>query len=55
MNSRGWPLWPLSHGIYDVRANATATIKCSDVGVDKNVPKVGDEVKIANQVEATED
>lgn len=36
-------------------ANATATIKRSDFGVDKYVPKVGDEVKIAIQVEATKD
>ena len=55
MNNLGWPLWPLNHHIYDGRANATATIKLSDVGIDKDVPKVGDEVKIANQVEATED
>jgi polyisoprenoid-binding protein YceI len=36
-------------------ANATATIKRSDFGVDKYVPKVGDEVMIAIQVEATKD
>lgn len=36
-------------------ANATATIKRSDFGVDKYVPKVGDEVKINIQVEATKD
>ena len=36
-------------------ANATATIKRSDFGVDKYVPKVGDEVKIAIQIEATKD
>jgi polyisoprenoid-binding protein YceI len=36
-------------------ANATTTIKRSDYGVDKYVPKVGDEVKIAIQVEATKD
>lgn len=36
-------------------ANATTTIKRSDFGVDKYVPKVGDEVKIAIQVEATRD
>jgi polyisoprenoid-binding protein YceI len=36
-------------------ANATTTIKRSDFGVDKYVPKVGDEVKIAIQVEATKD
>jgi polyisoprenoid-binding protein YceI len=36
-------------------ANATATIKRSDFGVDKYVPKVGDEVKIAIQVEAIKD
>jgi polyisoprenoid-binding protein YceI len=36
-------------------ANSTTTIKRSDFGVDKYVPKVGDEVKIAIQVEATKD
>ena len=36
-------------------ANATTTIKRSDFGVDKYVPKVGDEVKIAIQIEATKD
>jgi polyisoprenoid-binding protein YceI len=36
-------------------ANAITTIKRSDFGVDKYVPKVGDEVKIAIQVEATKD
>lgn len=36
-------------------ANATTTIKRSDFGIDKYVPKVGDEVKIAIQVEATKD
>lgn len=36
-------------------ANATATIKRSDFGVDKYVPKVGDEVKIDIQIEATKD
>jgi polyisoprenoid-binding protein YceI len=34
-------------------ANATTKIKRSDYGVDKYVPKVGDEVKLAIQVEAT--
>ena len=36
-------------------ANATTTIKRSDFGIDKYVPKVGDEVKIAIQIEATKD
>lgn len=36
-------------------ANATTTIKRSDFGVDKYVPKVGDEVKIDIQIEATKD
>jgi polyisoprenoid-binding protein YceI len=36
-------------------ANATTTIKHSDYGVDKYVPKVGDEVTIAIQIEATKD
>lgn len=36
-------------------ANATTTIKRSDFGVDKYVPKVGDEVTVAIQVEATKD
>ncbi len=36
-------------------ANATTTFKRSDFGVDKYVPKVGDDVKIAIQVEATKD
>ncbi len=36
-------------------ANATTTIKRSDFDVDKYVPKVGDEVKIVIQVEATKD
>lgn len=36
-------------------ANATTTIKRSDFGVDKYVPKVGDEIKIVIQVEATKD
>jgi len=36
-------------------ANATTTIKRSDFGVDKYVPKIGDEVKIAIQIEATKD
>ena len=36
-------------------ANATTTIMRSDFGIDKYVPKVGDEVKIAIQVEATKD
>jgi polyisoprenoid-binding protein YceI len=36
-------------------ANVTTTIKRSDFGVDKYVPKVGDEVKIAIQIEATKD
>jgi polyisoprenoid-binding protein YceI len=40
---------------YTCGANATATIKRSDFGVDKYVPKVGDDVKIAIQVEATKD
>jgi polyisoprenoid-binding protein YceI len=35
--------------------NATTTIKRSDFGVGKYVPKVDDEVKIAIQVEATKD
>ena len=35
--------------------NATTTIKRSDFSVDKYVPKVGDEVKIVIQVEATKD
>lgn len=36
-------------------ANATATIKRSEFGVSKYVPAVGDEVKIAIQVEAVKD
>ena len=36
-------------------ANATSTIKRSDFGVDKYVPKVGDDVKIDIQIEATKD
>lgn len=36
-------------------ANATATIKRSEFGIAKYVPAVGDEVKIAIQVEATKD
>ena len=40
---------------YTCGANATTTIKRSDFGVDKYVPKVGDEVNIAIQVEATKD
>lgn len=36
-------------------ANATATIKRSDFGVSKYVPMVGDEVRIAIQVEAVRD
>lgn len=40
---------------YTCGANATTTIKRSDFGVDKYVPKVGDEVKIAIQVEATKE
>jgi len=36
-------------------ANATTTIKRSDFGVDKYVPKIGDDVKIAIQIEATKD
>jgi polyisoprenoid-binding protein YceI len=36
-------------------ANATTAIKRSDYGVDKYVPKVGDEAKVAIQVEATKD
>lgn len=36
-------------------ANATATIKRSEFGVSKYVPAVGDEVKIAIQVEAVRD
>jgi polyisoprenoid-binding protein YceI len=36
-------------------ANATTTIKRSDFGIDKYVPKVGDEVNIAIQVEVTKD
>jgi polyisoprenoid-binding protein YceI len=35
--------------------NATTAIKRSDYGVDKYAPKVGDEAKIAIQVEATKD
>ena len=37
------------------RANATATIKRSDFGLDKYVPKLANEVKIAIQIEATKD
>ena len=40
---------------YTCGANATTTIQRSDFGVDKYVPKVGDEVKIAIQVEETKD
>ncbi|MGR8997913.1 MAG: YceI family protein [Gammaproteobacteria bacterium] len=40
---------------YTCGANATTMIKRSDFGVDKYVPKVGDEVKIAIQIEATKD
>lgn len=36
-------------------ANATTTIKRSEYGIAKYVPAVGDEVKIAIQVEATKD
>jgi polyisoprenoid-binding protein YceI len=36
-------------------ANATATIKRSEFGIAKYLPAVGDEVKIAIQVEATKD
>jgi polyisoprenoid-binding protein YceI len=36
-------------------ANATATIKRSDFGVDKYAPKLADDVKIAIQIEATKD
>lgn len=36
-------------------ANATTTIKRSEFGITKYVPAVGDEVKIAIQVEATRD
>jgi polyisoprenoid-binding protein YceI len=36
-------------------ANATTTIKRSEFGVDKYVPKVGDEVRVAIQIEATKD
>ena len=36
-------------------ANATATIKRSDFGVDKYAPKLADEVNIAIQIEATKD
>ena len=36
-------------------ANATTTIKRSEYGISKYVPMVGDEVKIAIQVEATKD
>lgn len=36
-------------------ANATTSIKRSDFGISKYVPGVGDEVKIAIQVEATRD
>ena len=36
-------------------ANATTTIKRSEYGIAKYVPMVGDEVKIAIQVEATKD
>ena len=34
-------------------ANATATIKRSDFGIDKYVPAIADEVKIVVQIEAT--
>ena len=40
---------------YTCGANATTTIKRSDFGVDKYVPKVADEVNIAIQIEATKD
>lgn len=36
-------------------ANATATIKRSDFGIDKYAPALADEVKIVLQVEATKD
>ena len=36
-------------------ANATATIKRSEFGVDKYAPKLADEVQIAIQIEATKD
>ena len=36
-------------------ANATATIKRSDFGLTTFLPAVGDEVKIAIEVEATKD
>jgi polyisoprenoid-binding protein YceI len=36
-------------------ANATTTVKRSDFGVDKYVPKLADEVNIAIQIEATKD
>lgn len=36
-------------------ANATTTIKRSDFDVDKYAPKLGDDVKIAIQIEATKD
>jgi polyisoprenoid-binding protein YceI len=36
-------------------ANATATIKRSDFGLSTYVPAVGDEVRIAIQVEALKD
>jgi YceI-like domain len=38
-----------------IKINATTTIKRSAFGIGKYVPKVGDEVKIAIQVEATKD
>lgn len=40
---------------YTCGANATTTIKRSDFGVDKYVPKVADEVNIAIQIEAIKD
>lgn len=40
---------------YTCGANATTTIKRSDFGVDKYVPKVADEVDIAIQIEAIKD
>jgi polyisoprenoid-binding protein YceI len=40
---------------YTCGANATTMIKRSNFGVDKYVPKVGDEVTIDIQIEARKD
>ena len=40
---------------YTCGANAVASIRRSDFGIDKYVPMIGDEVKVLIQVEATRD